>query len=146
MTAGIEKRIARLPLDVVMNHILPFTYQTQSRELLADIRSCVNDYNFLENWYDVEYNDQVLLYDLIEFCNQGTFSTGNFNLMYIEIVRRHIKYTTASITELQYFLLHNISTNVDDATEKKIRFLWGLLTSRERTDFINKYIIEQLMQ
>ena len=146
MSIGIEKRIARLPLDVVMNHILPFTYQTQSRELLADIRSCVNDYKFLENCYDVEYNDHVLLYDLIEFCNQGTFSTGNFNPMYIEIVRRHIRYTTSSITELQYFLLNNISTNVDDATEKKIRFLWGLLTPTERTNFINTYIIEQLMQ
>jgi hypothetical protein len=105
--------ISNLPIELV-NHIITYTYNIQSKDLLLDIRSYIIDYSILENYYNVEYNGCILLYDLFLFCNKGKFPLTN---KFKNSINNH-------------------------SFDNKIRFLWGLLTPLERTRFINEYIID----
>ena len=59
---------------VVQLVILPYTYLPQSKELMADVRSYVSDYRIIENVYAVDYNDNILMTDLVNFCVNKDFS------------------------------------------------------------------------
>lgn len=135
----LSPKFATLPMDVVIHHILPYLVQPQSKELLQDIRSYVVDYNILQNVYLYEYNYSVLYHDLCSFC--VVFSRRPHART---IVSRHVmcKTDVAIIKTIQY--IHNRSNSGTDA--QKIKFLWGLLTPTERTDFINKMIIEEYQE
>jgi hypothetical protein len=130
-------------MEIVIHHILPYLVQPQSKELLQDIRSYVVDYNILQNVYLYEYNYSVLYYDLRSFCIG--FTRPQLTLCkFRNIVTRHVlcKTDVAIIKMIQY--IHDRSNSGTDA--QKIKFLWGLLTPTERTDFINKMIIEEYQE
>jgi hypothetical protein len=140
MVRSLETLISLLPEDVIINHIIPFTYLVQPRKLLVDIRSYVIDYSFLENIYTYEYNDEILLYDLVTFCNNGKFPTWGLEPKYDEIVRRHFLYKSIRDSDLQLLIFMAFHRKMGQLCERKNRFLWGLLRPRERTSFINKYL------
>ena len=62
--------ILRLPLDIIINHILPYTYNTKDREHVLDIRSFVRDYQFMESLF-YDYNEIIILNDLVRYCNNN---------------------------------------------------------------------------
>ena len=135
----LSPKFATLPMDVVIHHILPYLVQPQSKELLQDIRSYVVDYNILQNVYLYEYNYSVLYHDLCSFC--VVFSRRPHART---IVGRYVLCRTddSIIKTIQY--IQDRSNSGTDA--QKIKFLWGLLTPSERTDFINKMIIEEYQE
>ena len=140
MVRSLETLISLLPEDVIINHIIPFTYLVQPRKLLVDIRSYVDDYSFLDNIYTFEYNDEILLYDLVTFCNNDKFPTWGLEPKYDEIIRRHFIYKSIRDSELQLLIFMAFHRKMGQLCERKNRFLWGLLRPRERTSFINKYL------
>jgi hypothetical protein len=140
MARNLERLISLLPEDVIINHIIPFTYLVQPRKLLVDIRSYVIDYSFLENIYTFEYNDEILLYDLVTFCNNGKFPTWGLEPKYDDIIRRHFIYKSIRDSDLQLLIFMAFHRKMGQLCERKNRFLWGLLRPRERTSFINKYL------
>jgi hypothetical protein len=105
------KYFAKIPFDIIINHILPYTYNIQSKELLYDIKNYREDLNLVENCYLFDYNYVILYRDL------GEFYEFKFNKL-INIGQLNKKYW------------------------KKIRFIWGKLTPKLRTEFINTYILE----
>lgn len=133
-----------LPEDLIINHILPFTYEPKPDKLLLDIRSFKYDFNFVDNIYSTEYNYLLLLYDFIIFCNNGTFPTYGLEKKFNLIVKRHIKYKKMNKRELKLFVYFNFNSNVNNNYNRKIKFLWGLLTPSERNCFINDFIIDKL--
>jgi len=140
MVGSLETLISLLPEDVIINHIIPFTYLVQPRKLLVDIRSYVNDFSFLENIYTFEYNEEILLYDLVTFCNNGKFPTWGLEPKYDEIIRRHFIYKSIRDSDLQLLIFMAFHRKMGQLCERKNRFLWGLLRPRERTSFINKHL------
>jgi hypothetical protein len=140
MSRSLETLISLLPEDVIINHIIPFTYSVQPRKLMVDIRSYVDDYAFLENIYTFEYNDEILLYDLVTFCNNGKFPTWGLEPKYDDIIRRHFIYKSIRDSDLQLLIFMAFHRKMGQLCERKNRFLWGLLRPRERTSFINKYL------
>jgi len=140
MVRSLETLISLLPEDIIINHIIPFTYLVQQRKLLVDIRSYVNDFSFLENIYTFEYNEEILLYDLVTFCNNGKFPTWGLEPKYDEIIRRHFIYKSIRDSDLQLLIFMAFHRKMGQLCERKNRFLWGLLRPRERTTFINKYL------
>jgi hypothetical protein len=140
MSRSLETLILLLPEDVIINHIIPFTYSVQPRKLMVDIRSYVDDYAFLENIYTFEYNDEILLYDLVTFCNNGKFPTWGLEPKYDDIIRRHFIYKSIRDSDLQLLIFMAFHRKMGQLCERKNRFLWGLLRPRERTSFINKYL------
>lgn len=135
----LSPKFATLPMDIVIHHILPYLVQPQSKELLQDIRSYVTDYSILQNVYLYEYNYSVLYNDLCSFC-VGFSRRPPVLQKFRNIVGRYLLCRTddAIIKTIRY--IHSRSN--PDKDPQKIKFLWGLLTPSERTDFINQMIIE----
>ena len=75
--------LQRIPMDVMINHILPYTYEPQPKTLLQDIKNFVEDFNLVENCYAFDYNYILLLRDLLTFCtnNKETFMNPSNTLL-----------------------------------------------------------------
>ena len=117
---------------VVQMVLLPFTYCPQSKELMSDVKSYVVDYRIIENVYAFNYNDNILMTDLVNFCVNKVFSLQQ---------RRLLGNLSAVDMYLQtgYFP----DTNMDNH-QRRARLLWGLFTREQRTQFINEYILNNV--
>jgi len=105
---------ARLPHDIIVHRIIPFTYQCQSNDLLQDIRSFFCTYRILHNVYLFEYNESIWIHDLVEF-----------------IIRYNIQMISKKFMD-------SISENKNK--KMKIRLIWGYMTRLNRNKFIHIYI------
>lgn len=143
----------RIPEDVIINHILPFTYRLQPKELLRDIKTFVEDFGLVEQYYTDDFNTVFLLRDLITFCTKNSEVCMNITNKLTEIMRRHFSYKNVSDT-IMFSKAHNLphfcfvfikasmmSNKTKSLVKRYTRFLWGLLTAEERTRFINKFIL-----
>ena len=133
-----------LPFDIVVNHILPYTYETKPYENLVDIRTFISDFSMLDNYYSTEYNYHILLTDIVSFSNNGRLPTWGKGTHYYNFIKRHVMYKFVKDFELQTFVFLNIHNYNSNIVKRKIWFLWGLFTPLERTRFINKYIIDRI--
>jgi hypothetical protein len=134
--------IQKLPEDVIINHIIPYTYQVQPRRLLSDIHSFVNDYTLVESIYMTQFNQHILLHDLLQFCCINLYPSYGMENLFDGILRRHCSISGKSEEYLINMVRLNFHRNVELQTERKIKFIWGLLTRQERTQFINKYLLD----
>ena len=117
---------------VVQLVLLPFTYCPQSKELMSDVRSYVVDYRIIENVYAFDYNDNILMTDLVNFCVNKNFSLQQRRLLgNLHAVDMYL--------QTGYFP----DTNMDNH-ERRSRLIWGLLTRKQRTQFINEYILHSV--
>lgn len=105
------KHLRNIPTDIVINYIIPYTYQIQPRELLIDIISFQKDFALIDTLYAFDYNYQILLNDLLYYFNDKKFKTKT-----------------------------SAKTSVKTKIKTKIKIIWGLLTVYERTRFINNCI------
>ena len=136
------KLLNKVPMDVIMNHILPYTYLPQPLNLMEDVRSFSADYSILENAYAFDFNYNVLFYDLLCFFNKSKNPEQLSNDRFIVLMSRMFKMKNLSNNEITDFIFIAFHRDVSVNITRKIRFLWGILTPIERTRFINKYIIE----
>ena len=141
--SNFRKYINHIPEDVIINNIIPYTYNIQNKKLLRDIKNYTEDLNLVKISYTYDYNFHILLHDLIQFCNNGILSLYEVNEKYCNIINRHIKYKNYNKDNIYNFLFLNIHTYNENFL-KKINFLWGLLKPIERTRFINIYVIIDL--
>jgi hypothetical protein len=65
--------IKKIPTEIIINNILPYTYETKPTDLLLDIISFRTDYNIIINLYSFSYNYRILLFDLHLFTFQTPF-------------------------------------------------------------------------
>jgi hypothetical protein len=136
------KGVKKLPHDVIINHIIPYTYQTQPLSLLRDIRSYTREFRFVKDVYYTEYNPSVLLCDLIRFSNNdGVAPIYGIEYKYELLLRRNYVLSSKCKTDIIQYVFQNIHDKLHHKTENKIKFLWGLLTSQERLNFIDEYIL-----
>jgi hypothetical protein len=135
------KRIRKLPDDIIINHIIPYTYSPQPNKLLCDIRSYVHDYGYIDNMYLYDYNYAILLNDLLMYCNNRKQPIYEMESRFALILFRNFKLSKYNSAELQYFVYFRFYKNTPNAEQQKIKFLWGLMNQSERTDFINTYIL-----
>jgi hypothetical protein len=74
----IKENMVKLPYDVIVNHIIPYTYEIQPIYLRLDIVSFRRDIELVKNIYGFHYNYLILLNDLILFHNDSN-KTKEFN-------------------------------------------------------------------
>jgi hypothetical protein len=134
--------INRLPQDVVINHILPYTYRTKPQRHLLDIRNYVTDYVLVESVYMTQLNEMILLNDLLLFLYINVTPSYGIENIFENILRRHIYFSNKNAEFMINRIRLDFHRNMGVNTERKIRIIWGLLKSCERANFINKYIIE----
>jgi hypothetical protein len=130
-----------LPTDIMINHIMPYTYSIQPKILLFDIRSFYQDLSLVENVYFIDYNNYMLLNDLLIFCNSNIGRQlciiGDYN-----IIKRTFMLWGKSQQIIDYYIMNIFHKNRKYKPNSKVKFIWGLLTPIERTRFINKYVLE----
>lgn len=120
---------SRLPREIIDNHIMPYAYNLQPKELLLDIRTFVSDFSLISSVYHTQYNDLVLLNDLESITNSLQSS-----IMFSRLYGNRNQITS----KISFFKQKNVNT------VRKTRLLWGLFTPRERTLFFNQFILEDL--
>jgi len=131
----------KIPVDIFINYIIPYSYKKIDNYLLNDIRNFVFDYRMIVNYYFFDLNEYCLLTDIISFCNSQTLC--NFiKKSFIDVLDRNITLKQLSLDKKYNFIKQNFYYNVIVKTDMKIKFLFSLLTPFERTQFINQYIIE----
>ena len=123
------KLFGNLPEEIIINHIMPYIYKPQPADLLSDIRSFYTDFHLLDNYW-FYYNTYCMYNDIIEFINLEN------------LLGRHYNCKNLSGYDLTFYTISNFYTIIIKNVSGKNRFLWGLMTPTERTQFINKYIID----
>jgi hypothetical protein len=130
-----------IPEDIIINHIMPYTYQKQSEDLLLDIKTFCQDFEIIKNIYVYSYNYSILLYDLILFCNDFIFIHEIVSEKFKNILMRHYVLSNYTNNRINLFVYENYHENKRRKNIMlRIKFLWGLLTRFERTRFINIHI------
>lgn len=118
--------IKKIPFDIIINHIIPYTYNIQPNFLLEDIK----------NYYLVKEILMKNIYDinLIKHEIFAIFYTNN-NIL-LNILSRYYS----------YLILKKISKDINDniysyTKDKRFSILFGLFTKDERIKFL-EHILE----
>lgn len=143
-----EKYIRKIPYDVIINNIIPYTYNTIPPVLMIDIYSYKKDLNMIKNVYAFDYNYKVLFNDLMYYINhiidEHYAVNGNDFIMpqCEKILRRNFMISKMNKTKIVSFANKNLNVNINNEAriERKINYLWGLMTPIERCNFINRII------
>ena len=121
----------KLGEPIVNEFIMPYSYQTQSKELLTDIRNYVTDRNICNLEYPEERyptNEQIFLfYHLVDF-------SMNNNIKNNKRVGKIIKHFKNDRNK------YKTNSSCQDVKHVTNLFL-GALTYTERDLFINEYVI-----
>jgi len=107
----------RLPFDVIINHIIPYTYNVQSNILLEDIK---NYYTIKEILMNNKYDTNMIKHEIL-----AVFYDNNFKLS--TILYRHFQ---MKFKKKDYNIIYNFSNN------KIFSILFGLFTKEERLLFL----------
>lgn len=132
--------LSKVPLDVIINHIIPFTYSVQPYSILVDIRSHFRDKQLLENLFYIEYNPYILAHELIRFSNKDVIPVYYIHANYSSILKRNFMLSNKKRVDLCCFVFHKLHIQLYKNPERIINFLWGLLTLNERTEFLNVHL------
>jgi len=116
----------RIPFDIIINHIIPYTYNIQPTTLLQDIK---NYYTIKTELINEEYDTKIIKNELLANCYMNKCRFDNILARRFQIakcIKKHDKH----IFE-KYSL------------DRKFNIVFGLLTRDERTYF-SEYIRTEL--
>lgn len=142
----MDFKFSDLPIDII-NHIIPYTYSIQPRELLEDIRSYSDTKESIENiYYDLWFKDDLwfeedgdeivdkcwLINDLFAFANDYNPTIFGFVDSFYNIFSRNI------MLKKDFEKINNFIGKLEnESIEKQINIFWGLFNMEERMDFID---------
>ena len=106
----------KIPYDIIINNIIPYTYIIQYNLLLDDIK---NYYTIKSKIIEDKYNTSMKLEILAYFSFKSMLNT---------ILNRHF------IVNLKQYNYDNIKSF---SIEKRFNILFGLLTKEDRTNGLN---------
>lgn len=133
--------LTKIPNDIIINHIIPFTYQVQSKILLKDIQSFYRDYEIVINYYSFDYNNYVLCSDLIRFVNNNYFLNSYSNNIEKLFERSYFYNNIINKEEFIISIENNIYNNYIVNPNKISRIIFGLLKPYERKRFLYRFVI-----
>ena len=107
----------RIPFDVIINHIIPYTYNVQSNILLEDIK---NYYTIKEMLMNTKYDTNMIKHEILAIFYDNTCKLST-------ILYRHFQ---IKFKKQDYNIIYNFSNN------KRFNVLFGLFTKEERVLFL----------
>ena len=116
----------RIPIDIIINHIIPYTYNIQPNLLLEDIK---NYHKIKTILTDDKYDIDVIKHEIL-----AVFYTNKQKLN--NILHRHFQ---INLQNYDYNIIYKYSQNT------KFNILFGLFSIEERTYF-SEYILTNLTQ
>ena len=133
--------LRKIPDDVIINHIIPYTYEKKPIRHMADIRDFYESYRTISEYYYTELNEYILLRDIVYFYNGGHSLDEGIEHLFTVRLNRNISLQKYSLEEKYVFIFFNYKDNVVVDMNKKITFLWALMKPVQRAYFINKNIL-----
>ena len=133
---SLSQLTKKIPYHVIHKHIIPYTYSTQSKILLHDIKSFISDKKLLEASNDYYINNFFLLIDLLRFYEYSLVTKIIKPELYI-LLQRHIKYKN-NTPLIDKFIF---DTRITFKQKRTVNLLLALMTPFERTRFFNKYVL-----
>jgi len=131
---GNEKLWEKIPYDVFINHIIPYTYQKKDSTLLNDIRNFIRDYRIILNYYSFEMNECFLIHDILVFLISDEIT--------IDFLNRNVMFKKLSLDK-KYEYIQHFQKNLNSKVDQKNKFLLALMSPSERARFINQHIITE---
>jgi hypothetical protein len=115
----------KLPFDITINYIIPYTYNIQPKSLLEDIKNYHTVKSILIN---DKYKTDIIKHELLAryYCINNKQKINN-------ILNRHY---LSNLKNYDYNILYKYSQNT------KFNILFGLLTEEERTSS-SEYIFKE---
>ena len=133
----------RLPIDIIREHILPFTYNPQPKKICDDIKSFFNIRKHLCNvyydrWKDTfEYEENAdynwLENDILRFYNNDIALMNGIHIDYINRYRRMFMLNDKDREDIN----HLITLYLRYDSKQMVNRLLGILTSEERIDLVD---------
>ena len=114
----------RIPIDIIINHIIPYTYNIQPNLLLEDIK---NYHKIKTILIDDKYDTDVIKHEIL-----AVFYTNKQKLN--NILHRHFQ---INLQNYDYNIIYKYSQNTT------FNILFGLFSIEERTYF-SEYILTDL--
>ena len=134
----------RLPIDIIREHILPYTYEPQSKELCNDIKSFYKCMNYLrllyyERWkhsfhYEEDADLNWLDNDISRYFNDDQAIMLGFTENCIEKYSRIFRLKNKNTQTVSNYI--RTYTGYGTKALTSINIQMGILTPKEREDFI----------
>ena len=144
--ANIDLLIKRIPLDLIINHIIPYSYKPQRKQLLFEIQIFNRQKRKLLQ--DILSFNCSLPYIISRYCNIWRRADPDNSIFYLvsNIISYFECYKKISDIFSRYFIFWNYTneeiifyfTNefIFLSIDYQLYILWGLLLPFERDDFI----------
>jgi hypothetical protein len=116
----------KIPMDIIINHIIPFTYDIQPKLLLEDIQNYDKIKSLLIN---DKYDTDIIKHEILAIFYINKTKLNN-------ILNRHFQ---INLKNYDYNIIYKYSQNT------KFNILFGLFSIEERTYF-SDYILNELRQ
>jgi len=101
----------KIPVDIFINHIVPYSYRRINESLLNDIRNFIIDYHLITDYYYFDMNEHCLLVDLLWFCNRNPlFDTVSRSFM--DILNRNTMFKHLSLEQKYEYIQQNFYYNI----------------------------------
>jgi len=144
----MQNLINKLPDDIIINHIIPYTYNLQDKTLLDDIKN-YNQTKFIilklyQNYWLDEMNETEpedkwwLINDLFGYTNHYNATMYGYIENFYNIFRRNSQLNIKTTQNINFYLVNLQKKEVD----VQINIFWGLFTPEERNDFIEIFLSE----
>ena len=128
-----------IPMDILIHHILPYCVQPQKKELLSDIRDYQESLNIAKSFlFHQDFNNMsiILLHMIINQPNDDWYNQYYASYYRVnDLLSRTYLSNPDKMKDIinDRFVFGQYALN----SKTKINILWGLMTPKERTHFIN---------
>jgi hypothetical protein len=135
----LERRLLlKLPEEIIVNHILPYTYSPITFELSQDIKDYVGNITKLNMLYSTTHTHIVLFRCLITYLRLISRLSENIFISqkFIEIMSRHIMLQKCSHEQVSQYILKRIVEPEQINYTRFFSVLFGLMNVHERKNFM----------
>ena len=133
-----RRLLLKLPEEIIVNHILPYTYSPISFELSQDIKDYVGNITKLNTLYSTTHTHIVLFRCLITYLRVISSLSENIFISqkFIEIMSRHIMLKKCSQEQVSQYILKRIVEPEQINYIRCFSVLFGLMDVHERKNFM----------
>ena len=126
-----------LPLDIIRECIMPYTYSPQPPKLCMDIQSFAQVKELLDTNYAVNHGDEFydwMANDISRFLNNDLPTMLGYHDFFMNVLKRSMMLKNKSFEQLVYFE-QNTTYKMSSMRESNMKL--ALLDPLERTHLIN---------
>ena len=133
-----RRLLLKLPEEIIVNHILPYTYSPITFELSQDIKDYVGNMTQLNALYSTTHTHIVLFRCLITYLRLISRLSENIFISqkFIEIMSRHIMLQKCTHEQVSQYILKRIVEPEQINYTRFFSVLFGLMDVHERKNFM----------